>query len=187
MSESTAMLSRLVAGDDDALRWLRRRAVRRASPRFARWAWRLIEDDFVGDLLLQLTVSAGREGFTLSSSSAAYVDRAISNLCTSYFRRIARVRNDEPLEPDDRASTGLETVGVGLDMRRALLAISPGCRRLIVGKYVHGLSLDELADASSIPAKTANSRLHSCRTRLREIWRKISRPGRQRNDRAGLS
>ena len=171
-------LSRLVAGDPAAVSWLRGRTRERARPRFTRWAWAWIEEDFVGDLLLQLVTTCGAPGFALVGDPGAYVDTAISNLCTKYFRGVARLRAGAPVEAVDdpnaaRSSPALERIAAALDARRVLLSLSPECRRLLVEKYALGRSLDEMGTAAGVESKTVRSRLHGCRERARAEWEAI--------------
>lgn len=176
-----AVLRGLVEGDARALEWLRARCRGRASPRFSHWAWEWVEEDFLADLATQLLVTLRKPGFRFRNSAEAYVDIAIFNLCRTYFRRIARLRSRAPLEddvpaPEPDGLSPVDRVAAALDLRKALGRLDPACRRLILGKYVDGLSLDELGSEAGVPAKTVRSRLHTCRERLRDIWRRITAP-----------
>ena len=68
-----------------------------------------------------------------------------------------------------------EHVAMALDLRRALSALEPACRRLLVEKYVNGMSLQEMGGMLDIPAATVQSRLHACREKLRAIFRDLER------------
>jgi DNA-directed RNA polymerase specialized sigma24 family protein len=165
----------LRSGERGCLGWLRGRAVSRAAGRFSAWAWAWIEDDFVADLLTQLTVTTGRPGFVLRGPAAAYVDIAVDNLCRHYFRRIARLRAQEPIgaeppQPGPRFAT-VERICAALDLRRALADTSPACRRLLTFKYLEGLSLEEIGRQEGIGAGVVQSRLHACREGLRRRFR----------------
>ncbi|MCP3981591.1 MAG: sigma-70 family RNA polymerase sigma factor [bacterium] len=173
----------LEQGDREVQDWIRERAHKRGAPRFTGWSWRWIEEDFVSDLTLQLTVTLRRPGFRLRGPLTAYVDVAISNLCKNYFRRLAGHRRQDPVEtidqvPRSRSDASLDRVALALDLRRGLLSISPEGRELILGKYVDGLSLKELAARLRIEPKTVNSRLHTYRTQLRRFLSRIGRGGR---------
>lgn len=59
-------------------------------------------------------------------------------------------------------------------LERALAALSPQDRELIMLKHQDGLRYRDLAALLNIPAGTVMSRLHQARTRLRHEWRKLS-------------
>jgi len=172
-------LEQLVQGSQKAVRWLRERCERRAAPRFSTWAWEWLREDFVGDLLLQLTVTASKPEFELRGSVDGYIDICIFNLCRRYYSRLAVMRRQDTLDVVAESLAApqpdaLERVAVALDMRRALGRMRPDCRRILLRKYVDELSLEEIGARLDITAKTARSRLHSCRERLRSIWAQLS-------------
>ena len=182
------LLEGLARGDSDVLAWLRARVRRRAAHRFSSWAWREIEPDFVSDLVMQLSVTVRRPGFTLRGPLEAYVDTAIANLCAGYFRRLAALRLQEPVDrhtelPDPRRAAVLEGIVVALDLRRVMAELPAEARALIVGKYVEGLSLADLAARFGTSAKTINSRLHAGRELLRSLWAGRGRPRIRTNNR----
>jgi RNA polymerase sigma factor (sigma-70 family) len=165
-------------GRPEVLRWLELRCERRAAPRFAAWAWEHVRDDFIADTMAQLTVTMTKDGFALRTTAEAYVDRTIANLCTRYFLLLARLRRSEPIEVHadhlpSRSTDRLERVALALDLRLALSELDPACRRLLLGKYVDGSSLEELGEVFGISAQTARSRLHTCRERLRRVWSRL--------------
>jgi len=168
-------LDQLVAGSPSALQWLRQRCERRAAPRFSAWAWEWLREDFVADLLLQLTVTAGKPDFVLRGRDDAYVDICIFNLCRRTYTDLAAVRRGDDLTAHEgqlRAprSDVLEYVAIALDMRQALAALHPECPDLLFRKSLEGATLEEMGDVAGVPARTMRSRLHACRRRLRSIW-----------------
>ena len=174
------LIGALSSGEVSGLRWLRRRVQYRAAARFSSWAWNWIKEDFLADLTVQLTVTMARPGFSLQGPIGAYVDRAISNLCNRYFLRIAQMRRNEPLEPEasrlpSESKLSLESLAAALNVRRALWSVSPACRSLLIQKYVEGLSLRELAEKAGIEAKTVQSRLQTCRGKLRHALTRLTR------------
>ena len=54
-------------------------------------------------------------------------------------------------------------------VQRALMALAPEARALIVLKHFQGLSYDEIAEIVGVPEKTVKSRLFSARQRLRRV------------------
>ena len=170
--EALRFLRELATGGSDAVDWLRRRTRERAAPRFSSWAWSWIHEDFVSDLLLQLTGTVARPEFALRGSASAYVDISIANLCKAYFRQLARHRRGESL--DDHRDLPERSAGAA---RR--VAAAAELWRLLLGKYVEGLSLKELAVATGTEPRTIQSRLHTCRKRLREVSEKRSSADQQ--------
>lgn len=175
---AAGVLERLHAGDPGALDWLRRRCERRAAPRFSAWAWEWAREDFVGDLVAQLSQSTARPGFALRGPEEAYVDRCIANLCRRWFWQVARLRAQRGEElaemiADAPASRAPERIAVSLDLRDALGRLDERCRSLLLRKYVEGLTLEQMGRQDGVPAKTARSRLHSCRERFRALWEQL--------------
>jgi len=169
----------LLSGDTELIDWLRSRCERVAGPQFSSWAWNWIREDFTSDLIMQLTTAAGRDTFHLRGDTGAYLDTAIRNLCRSYFRELARTRLQSPIEIAHEAGVSVSGDTVAsilavIDIRRALGGLSPICRELIESKYVYGHSLAEMGARQGVEEKTVRSRLHTCRERLRELWRKLS-------------
>lgn len=175
-------LAGIAAGESLWIDWLRRRVRERAARRFSTWAWSWIEDDFNSELILQIAVTATKSSFSVACPAPTYIDTCIANLCTKYFIRIARIRRNVPLDEHtrgiaDRAPEALDRTAAALELRRALHALSPGCRRILLDKYALGMSLKEIAEKTGVEPKTVQSRLHTCRERLRDVFGS----GRERN------
>jgi RNA polymerase sigma factor (sigma-70 family) len=170
----------VTAGSAELLAWLQRRVERRAAPQFSPWAWEWAREDFVAELSLQLLVTVRKPGFELHAPFESYIDTCISNLCRTWFRRIARLRAGlslDDLSPDaePQAASTVEHVALALDMRRALLALDPACRELLVGKYVMGWSMQEIGDRAGVSGARIQSRLHACRDRLRKAFEALDK------------
>ena len=177
--DAESFTHKLKDGDASLVTWLSARCERVARPQFSAWAWEWIRDDFVGDLLLQLTSAVRGDAFHIRGQPGAYVDTAIRNLCRQYFLELARIRRQSSLEVSGtELASGhrhsLARVAVAIDLRHALDRLSPECRRLIERKYVVGLDLKAIGNEVGVSEKTARSRLHQCREKLRRLWEKIS-------------
>lgn len=72
--------------------------------------------------------------------------------------------------PDDPAAEA-EKAEQGALVQRALMALAPQTRALLVLRHFQGLSYADLAEVLGIPERTVKSRLFSARQRLREILR----------------
>ena len=173
--DRTTFAERIRSGDRDLMAWIESRCRRVAAPQFSAWAWDWIRDDFVADLFAQLALAARRTDFELRSDAGAYVDTSVRNLCRRYFADIARMRAHSSIAPGGEPPPisvpgSLAGVSAALEVRDALDHLSPECRRLMVEKYITGRSLAEIGRELGVPEKTARSRLHQCRKKLREIW-----------------
>lgn len=168
----------LRTGDRAALEWLVGRCERVGSRQFSGWAWRWIREDFVADLAAQLTSASRATTFEIRGAAEPYVDTAIRNLCRRYYLDLARVRSQVPMDAVTNTPAGptdsLARIAAVLDVKRVLRELSPECRRLIEDKYGRNLSLEEMGRERGIPEKTARSRLHACREKLRARWRELS-------------
>jgi RNA polymerase sigma-70 factor (ECF subfamily) len=66
----------------------------------------------------------------------------------------------------DKPDESLELAERQRRVRRAILALPPEYREVIVLRHFAALSYDEMAQALSIPLRTVKSRLHTARQRL---------------------
>ena len=101
--------------------------------------------------------------------------RTTHNLCIDQIRR-GRVRSeigdgDEIVEARPDAAPGPQRLAESGDLRRlidrALEALSPDDRAVIVMREVQALPYDEIAAALEVPLGTLKARLHRARERLR--------------------
>jgi RNA polymerase sigma-70 factor (ECF subfamily) len=91
----------------------------------------------------------------------------LRNCC---YKLLARRRTDEV---DHVRLDLLESPGIGLDERlaieRALAALSPADREIVMLRHLDGLSYAELATSLEVPVGTVMSRLFNARKRLRDV------------------
>jgi RNA polymerase sigma-70 factor (ECF subfamily) len=85
--------------------------------------------------------------------------------------RIAAQPGEGPIEEDhhDPAPAREPEVEARVDVRRAMLGLSPEDRKLLVARYWHDLTQDHAAVVMNLPAGTVKVRLHRLRIRLREV------------------
>lgn len=112
----------------------------------------------------------------------AWFDRILVNAC--YDRMRARRRRPTVDLPDDLALTTVDTFA-GPDARdaigRALVALNPEQRMVVVLRYWRDLSIEEIADRLGVPSGTVRSRLHYALRALRaEIEPEPGRPAEVR-------
>lgn len=164
----------LKRGEAGVLPWLATRCDRVAARQFSAWAWRWMRDDFIADLASQLAGAVRGANFEIRGDAGAYVDTAIRNLCRRYFLDMARMRAHVPLDAasDQPACHGDSAAQVAavIDLKRALDRLSPECRRMLQEKYLASRTLQEIGAGLGVEEKTARSRLHTCREKLRELW-----------------
>jgi RNA polymerase sigma-70 factor, ECF subfamily len=129
--------------------------------------------DIAQDALIRLLGSLGRlqEGRPLRP----WLARIVHNLVRDHWRR-RRVRRSESLDEAvalalvDHRESPEETVRrreLQVRLARALRALSPNQREILVLRDYQGMSYAEIAAALRIPLGTVMSRLHGARTRLR--------------------
>ncbi len=81
--------------------------------------------------------------------------------------RVAEKRYAEP----DQLSAGLEREELRDLLAKTLHRIPAKCRRLLIERYVHGRSIQELARHENVPIGTIGSRLFAAVRLFREAWR----------------
>jgi RNA polymerase sigma-70 factor (ECF subfamily) len=83
-----------------------------------------------------------------------------------HLARRRRIRAWFPLRGTERAPDG---AGWGSAVWDAVASLAPGHRAVVALFYLHGYSIDEIADLLHLPAGTVGSRLHTARRRLRAL------------------
>jgi RNA polymerase sigma-70 factor (ECF subfamily) len=121
----------------------------------------------------------GMAGFRFQSSFRTFLYRVCRNTAIDMLRRkgrerrrveasarearaLAGARGELVFDPDEEMARGDYTRAV----REALSSLNPEERMMIVLKESEGMRVEEIAQALSIPAGTAKSRLHRIRNKL---------------------
>lgn len=118
------------------------------------------------------------------ASLESWLYRIVSNLYIDMLRRRPKVRIeslDAPVltpkggevqreVPDERADPAREVLESQLDagVQRALLALSPDLRAVVVLSDIEGYSYEEIGAVLRVPVGTVKSRLHRARKTLQE-------------------
>lgn len=118
------------------------------------------------------------------ASLESWLYRIVSNLYIDMLRRRPKVRIeslDAPVltpkggevqreVPDERADPAEEVLNTQLDagVQRALLALSPDLRAVVVLSDIDGYSYEEIGTMLHVPVGTVKSRLHRARRTLQE-------------------
>jgi RNA polymerase sigma-70 factor (ECF subfamily) len=138
--------------------------------------------DLLQDAFLRAYEKLGR--FHGDSSFYTWLYRIAVNLALSGRRRkrltlrFSGTRRDEPIDPPDPSEQSdptlpLERAERSATIQRALDALAPDHRAVVVLKEFDGLRYEEVAAALGIPVGTVRSRLHRARCELRERLRGV--------------
>jgi RNA polymerase sigma-70 factor, ECF subfamily len=141
--------------------------------RYRDWVVRLARrftgnDDDALDVLQETFAYVFRKfpGFQLTAAMTTFLYPVVKNLSLAARRKRGRMVSDDELLS---VMPGPQTPAD--DPRRELAAViaalSPAHREVVLLRFVDGLSLDEVAQALSIPTGTAKSRLHNALATLR--------------------
>ena len=102
------------------------------------------------------------EGLSLTARLTTLLYPVAKNFAISEWRRGKALATDA--DPDELEAPGTDTAN---DVQRVLRELSFQHREVAMLRFVHGLSLADIADALEIPPGTVKSRLHTAITQLR--------------------
>lgn len=151
--------------------------------------YRMVHDDDTALDLAQdamVRVLEGIDGFDGRSKLSTWIIRVTMNCCLSHLRR-DRLRRHQSLErlsdqaesagqarfsPESREPTGeqrIEQDEQRAALRRALDALDPHARALLILRDTQGLDYQQIADVLDVPLGTVKSRLFRARSMLRDV------------------
>ena len=169
------IVARVLAGDTEAFGLL----VDRYEPDLARYArWALGSEDDAADAVQDALVRAYRSLHRCADPARfkGWLFRIVSNRCKTRLARHRRRRTerlaDLPAEPEvDQADPGedAERRDRREQLKRALEALSPEHREVLVLRYVNEMSVPEMADALDLSVSAVKMRLHRGREALRTV------------------
>jgi RNA polymerase sigma factor (sigma-70 family) len=161
MQTDEALVARLAEGDEPALRELLRRYERPlASFLHRRTGGRDVEDLYQETWL---RVVRAAERFDQRRRFSTWLFQIAVNLCRDWHRRPP----PEPRPPaDEPDAVSLERSEAALDAAQLLARLPDAQREVIVLRYYHDLSEDDVAAMLDIPKGTVKSRLHHAIARL---------------------
>lgn len=172
-----ALVERAQRGERDAYEALARASARR----LYLTAYRIVRDtDRAEDAVQQTLVAIWRELPSLRDPDRfeAWTYRLVVRFCLSEARRVRRtgvreIRLDErePVRTDPFAASDLRD-----QLDRALAALSPDHRTVVVLHHYAGLPLGEVAEILGVPYGTVGSRLHHATRALRAAIEAGERP-----------
>ncbi len=107
------------------------------------------------------------ERFRGESAFSTWLHRIAVNVCYDALRKragspVEAIRFPEPLPAPDHSDQS----AMSIDVQRALLAVSPEFRAVLILHEIQDVSVDEIAAALNLPVGTVKSRLHRGRVAL---------------------
>lgn len=166
--EEALWIERARAGDDAAFRWLlgqyRARVVRLA-------AHVLRSQSDAEDAAQEAFVRAFQRlpGFRGQGRFSAWLFTLTVRLCLDH-RRSACFTREVPADAAPQAASSDASPDTRLLIDALLDQLSPPMRAALVLREIEGFEYDEISEMLQIPVGTVRSRLHTARTRFRELW-----------------
>jgi RNA polymerase sigma-70 factor (ECF subfamily) len=179
------MVQRALSGDPEAFGEIVRRWERRI---FALAYGMLGREEDARDATQETFLAAFRNlrGFRGDAKVSSWLHRIAVNQCITRQRR-AKVRGETALEDEAEKNAGVfalpidvsparsaETVERSAAVRKAVLALPPDLRQVVVMKEFEELTFQQIADALEIPLSTVKSRLY---TALRQLQLRLQKFG----------
>jgi RNA polymerase sigma-70 factor, ECF subfamily len=156
-------------GPADVLASLTRRDVDRAY----RLAWAILGNDEEAQDATQdaLTVAwQRRDSLRDPARAEAWLSRILVNTCRDQLRRRARSRvRPLDLSPLPPVADGSQSAASRDELGRALDALNPDQRIVVVLRFWADLTVDDIAERLGVPPGTVKSRLHNSLRALRAV------------------
>jgi RNA polymerase sigma factor (sigma-70 family) len=169
MPTDEALVARLAAGDEAALRLLLQRWQRPLANFLHRQTGGRDVDDLYQEVWLRVVGAAPR--FDVARRFSTWLFQIAVNLCRDWHRRQAPRRDAQEVEDDLVDGAPLDTTDAALDAGALLARLPEAQREVVVLRYFHDLSEDEMARILDIPRGTVKSRLHHALARLNALAR----------------
>ena len=177
LSEGMGVLEPVAGiGEQDSEEGFRRLSARQVQAAY-RLAFAIPGDDMEAeDAAQDAFTSAWRQRASLRDPDRfdAWFGRILVNVCRDRLRRRARIRRlptaREETSPADTAQATLDRDVLG----RALAALQPDFRLVVVLRFWADLSVDGIAERLGIPAGTVKSRLNSSMRQLRAALEELA-------------
>ncbi|RPI23294.1 MAG: sigma-70 family RNA polymerase sigma factor [Actinobacteria bacterium] len=135
-----------------------------------------------------LTVFRKADRFKAEAAFSTWLYRVAVNTCYDHLRRAQRRRTeaipDEHEPQDPGTASDLTSVELRRDVEAALMALPPGFRAVIILVDMHGLSLEQAAEALEVPTGTVKSRLFRARKQLASVLGNLGPDREHRRDEA---
>lgn len=165
MATDEELLGRVAAGDEPALATLLERYERPLSRFLHRYTGGRDVEDLYQESWLRVVRHAER--FDTSRRFSTWLFQIAVNLCRDWFRRQHPV--DDAEISDIAAAPASDDAR--LDAKRLLMLLPAPQREVLILRYFHDLSEDEIARIVDAPKGTVKSRLHTALARLSAVVR----------------
>jgi len=170
MQTDEALATRVAQGDELALRELLRRYERSLANFLHRQTGGRDVEDLYQETWLRVVRHAER--FDATRRFSTWLFQIAINLCRDWHRR----RPPEPHPPDEEpAAAELERSEAALDAQQLLGRLPEAQREVVVLRYYHDLSEEDVANILGIPVGTVKSRMHQAIARLGALVRSEAR------------
>ncbi len=161
MASDEELIGAVAGGDQLALRELVRRYERPLSHFIYRYTSGRDVEDLYQETWLRAVRAARR--FDPHRRFSTWLFQIAVNLCRDWHRRAPPL----PMELDERADTAhLDRAEAGVDAMRLLERLPTPQREVLILRYFHDLTENEIASILSCPPGTVKSRLHHALARL---------------------
>ncbi len=160
------LVRRVQEGQEEAFAQLMRRHERRVY----NLAYRMLGNmEEARDAAQETFLSCFRnlEKFRGDAAFSTWLHRIAANVCFDSLRKrskgpVEAIRFHEPAPAPDHG----DQAAISIDVQRALLAVSPEFRAVLVMHEIQDVPVDEVASALDLPVGTVKSRLHRGRVAL---------------------
>lgn len=175
METDEALVGRVADGDEVALQTLLRRYERPLSSFIFRHTGGRDVEDLYQETWLRVVRQAQR--FDPARRFSTWLFQITVNLCRDWHRRRppATQPTAQPLPEAGEPSSELGRVEAGLDARRLLAVLPEAQREVLLLRYYHDLSEEQMAQILDCPRGTVKSRLHNALERLTRFVREETR------------
>jgi RNA polymerase sigma-70 factor (ECF subfamily) len=167
MPTDEELVGRLAEGHEPALRELLGRYERPLSSFLYRQTGGRDVEDLYQETWIRVARNADK--FDASKRFSTWLFQIAVNLARDWHRK--RLREDGgPAE--NVGSTNLERTEAGIDARRLLEQLPDAQREVVILRYYHDLTEEQVASALDCPKGTVKSRMHNALVRLSELVRR---------------
>ena len=107
-------------------------------------------------------------GFRLTANMTTFLYPVVKNLSIAARRKRTRMASTDAIDtPDPPAPAEINPARERSELEAVMAALPEGQREVLLMRFVDGMSLQEIADALSIPEGTVKSRIHNAIATLR--------------------
>ncbi len=164
MPTDEALVARVATGDEQALRVLLERWQRALAHFLYRQTGGQDVEDLYQEVWVRVVGAAGR--FDASRRFSTWLFQIAVNLCRDWHRR-RRPDVHESIDVPD--AVGLARSESAMDAAKLLAQLPEAQREVVVLRYFHDLSEDDVAAVLEIPKGTVKSRMHHAIASLQRL------------------